>query len=199
MGSASSGPGPIDRQYQHAADLARAIGPFAGRFLDLGSGGGLPGLVLVDRAMPEATGRLLDSHQRRCDFLRQRRSSGSTSGSGRGGLRTGRGARPGRRPPQRLRSRGGALVRTPAGDGRVRGRVPAAGRATGGDRAARRRVRGGPDRPAALARGRAARARVRPGGGDATRRHRRDPDDPESTVDERWPRREGSRQSARSW
>ena len=38
--------------------------------LDLGSGGGLPGLVLADQ-WPEATLVLLDANQRRTDFLRR--------------------------------------------------------------------------------------------------------------------------------
>ena len=62
------GPGPVARQYEHALDLARGIGEFDGRVLDLGSGGGLPGLVLFD-VWPEATGVLLDAQRRRCDFL----------------------------------------------------------------------------------------------------------------------------------
>jgi 16S rRNA (guanine527-N7)-methyltransferase len=62
------GPGPVDRQYEHAADLARAVGAFAGDLLDLGSGGGVPGLVLLHE-WPEARGVLLDAQQRRCDFL----------------------------------------------------------------------------------------------------------------------------------
>jgi 16S rRNA (guanine527-N7)-methyltransferase len=62
------GPGPVARQYAHARDLATAIGPFAGRFLDLGAGGGLPGLVLAEQ-WPDARGTLLDAQQRRCGFL----------------------------------------------------------------------------------------------------------------------------------
>ncbi len=62
------GPGPVARQVEHAADLARAIGEFAGQLLDLGSGGGLPGLVLFD-AWPDARGVLLDAQRRRCEFL----------------------------------------------------------------------------------------------------------------------------------
>lgn len=62
------GPGPVTRQYEHARDLARAIGDFDGRMLDLGSGGGLPGLVLFDR-WPDARGVLLDVQRRRCEFL----------------------------------------------------------------------------------------------------------------------------------
>jgi 16S rRNA (guanine527-N7)-methyltransferase len=62
------GPGPVDRHYTHAADLARAIGTIDGRVLDLGSGGGLPGLVLFE-LWPGASGALLDAEQRRCDFL----------------------------------------------------------------------------------------------------------------------------------
>jgi 16S rRNA (guanine527-N7)-methyltransferase len=62
------GPGPVARQYVHASDLATAVGPFAGRFLDLGAGGGLPGLVLAEQ-WPDARGTLLDAQQRRCAFL----------------------------------------------------------------------------------------------------------------------------------
>ncbi len=62
------GPGPVARQLEHARDLASAIGEFDGRMLDLGSGGGLPGLVLFDE-WPGATGVLLDAQRRRCEFL----------------------------------------------------------------------------------------------------------------------------------
>jgi 16S rRNA (guanine527-N7)-methyltransferase len=62
------GPGPIERQYAHARDLAVAFGSFAGHLVDLGAGGGLPGLVLAE-LWPEASGTLLDAQQRRCAFL----------------------------------------------------------------------------------------------------------------------------------
>jgi 16S rRNA (guanine527-N7)-methyltransferase len=62
------GPGPVAPQVEHAAALGRAIGEFQGRMLDLGSGGGLPGLVLFD-CWPMASGVLLDAQRRRCDFL----------------------------------------------------------------------------------------------------------------------------------
>jgi 16S rRNA (guanine527-N7)-methyltransferase len=62
------GPGPVERQLQHALDLARAIGDRAGRVLDLGSGGGLPGLVLFHH-WTAASGVLLDAQRRRCEFL----------------------------------------------------------------------------------------------------------------------------------
>jgi 16S rRNA (guanine527-N7)-methyltransferase len=64
------GPGPVERQLEHAVELGRSIGEFAGRMLDLGSGGGLPGLVLFD-CWPAARGVLLDAQGRRCDFLRR--------------------------------------------------------------------------------------------------------------------------------
>jgi 16S rRNA (guanine527-N7)-methyltransferase len=68
------GPGPIEAQVHHAegfATVARRL--FAGtdspRLLDLGSGGGLPGLVVALR-WPEAGLVLLDAGQRRTAFLR---------------------------------------------------------------------------------------------------------------------------------
>jgi 16S rRNA (guanine527-N7)-methyltransferase len=64
------GPGPTAGQRRHAVELAGAIGSFDGHFLDLGSGGGLPGLVLAFE-FPNATGCLLDSQHRRCAFLEQ--------------------------------------------------------------------------------------------------------------------------------
>ena len=62
------GPGPVARQLEHALDLSAAIGEFGGRMLDLGSGGGLPGLVLFDQ-WEHAAGVLLDAQRRRCEFL----------------------------------------------------------------------------------------------------------------------------------
>jgi len=64
------GRGPFARQLEHARDLARGIGTFDGRMLDLGSGSGLPGLVLFE-VWPAATGVLLDAQRRRCDFLQR--------------------------------------------------------------------------------------------------------------------------------
>jgi 16S rRNA (guanine527-N7)-methyltransferase len=62
------GPGPLERQLDHARAFVRAV-PAESRVLDLGSGGGLPGLViLADRA--DVRGVLLDAVQRRCEFLR---------------------------------------------------------------------------------------------------------------------------------
>jgi 16S rRNA (guanine527-N7)-methyltransferase len=62
------GPGSVEEQVEHSRALGRLLGTFAGRFLDLGSGGGLPGLVLLD-LWPDSTGLLLDAQERRCRFL----------------------------------------------------------------------------------------------------------------------------------
>jgi 16S rRNA (guanine527-N7)-methyltransferase len=66
------GPGPVEAHVDHAVAMARTVESFSGaspaRFLDLGSGGGVPGLVLA-RRWPEAAGALLDSNQRRTNFL----------------------------------------------------------------------------------------------------------------------------------
>jgi 16S rRNA (guanine527-N7)-methyltransferase len=66
------GPGPIERHLRHAegfVTLARkeAEGE-SPRMLDLGSGGGLPGLVIAG-AWPEATMVLLEANERRAQFL----------------------------------------------------------------------------------------------------------------------------------
>ena len=67
------GPGPIERHVAHAlgfADAATAAGLAGGprRFLDLGSGGGLPGLVLALR-WTSSRATLLDAGGRRAAFL----------------------------------------------------------------------------------------------------------------------------------
>jgi 16S rRNA (guanine527-N7)-methyltransferase len=67
------GPGPIDQHLRHATALADlALGhlarPDEARWLDLGSGGGVPGLVwLATRRTGPAV--LLDAGARRCAFL----------------------------------------------------------------------------------------------------------------------------------
>jgi len=61
------GPGPVDRHVDHATRLVGLVGEIAD-FLDLGSGGGVPGLV-VGAACPDASGVLLDAGARRCEFL----------------------------------------------------------------------------------------------------------------------------------
>ncbi len=62
------GPEPVERHLEHSRDLGDAIGGFAGTFLDLGSGAGVPGLVFA-LDWPDSGGVLLDSQQRRCGFL----------------------------------------------------------------------------------------------------------------------------------
>jgi 16S rRNA (guanine527-N7)-methyltransferase len=62
------GPGPVDHQIEHSRDLATSLEGCGGKFLDLGSGGGLPGLVLA-ASWPDSEGVLLDANHRRCEFL----------------------------------------------------------------------------------------------------------------------------------
>ena len=57
------------RQVDHARALLDGL-PNHGRVLDLGSGGGLPGLVIAT-ARPEVELTLLDARQRACRFLRE--------------------------------------------------------------------------------------------------------------------------------
>ena len=61
----------MDGHVEHAAGFVRAVGPEAPtRALDLGSGGGVPGFVVV-LAWPETQVCLLDSSERRTAFLRR--------------------------------------------------------------------------------------------------------------------------------
>lgn len=61
------GPGPSMFHVEHAL-LTVSLTPAKGRVLDLGSGGGVPGLV-VATARPDLQVVLLDSMAKRCDFL----------------------------------------------------------------------------------------------------------------------------------
>ena len=61
------GPGPVSPQIDHAQAFLDSL-EGQGRILDLGSGGGVPGLVLA-LALPASEFVLLDSNQRRCAFL----------------------------------------------------------------------------------------------------------------------------------
>ena len=65
------GPQPAAHQAEHALGFWRAVESRPGsprRILDLGSGGGLPGLVLLP-LFPEARVTLLDGSVKRCEFL----------------------------------------------------------------------------------------------------------------------------------
>jgi 16S rRNA (guanine527-N7)-methyltransferase len=66
------GPGPVEDQRRHAEAFCRlvaaALPTDAPHFLDLGSGAGLPGLVLA-ALLPRSSGTLLDSQRRRGRFL----------------------------------------------------------------------------------------------------------------------------------
>ncbi len=67
------GPGPLDHQIEHARGFAAAAPrapTVADLACDLGSGGGLPGLVLAADVWPESRWVLLDGMEKRCDLLR---------------------------------------------------------------------------------------------------------------------------------
>lgn len=61
------GPEPVERHIKHAETWASLLTP--GSFLDLGSGGGIPGLALA-RLWPDSSAALLDSQLRRTAWLR---------------------------------------------------------------------------------------------------------------------------------
>lgn len=61
------GPGPVTDHITHAQALARLL-PRPTRFLDLGTGAGVPGLILATE-WPDASGVLLDRRERSGTFL----------------------------------------------------------------------------------------------------------------------------------
>jgi len=63
------GPGDIAGHVEHARAFASAADGVPGRVLDLGSGGGVPGLVLASEAWTSSAWLLLDASERRCAFL----------------------------------------------------------------------------------------------------------------------------------
>lgn len=63
------GPGPVEAHITHAATFASAVPEAPVRALDLGAGGGLPGLVLAVTVWPETSWWFLDAQERRTDFL----------------------------------------------------------------------------------------------------------------------------------
>lgn len=63
------GPGPVEEHLDHARAFVVAAGAGPTHALDLGAGGGLPGLVLAASAWPDATWTFLDAQRRRTDFL----------------------------------------------------------------------------------------------------------------------------------
>jgi 16S rRNA (guanine527-N7)-methyltransferase len=62
------GPGPVDAHIDHAAAFLRALTDVVGVVVDLGSGGGVPGLVLAV-ARPELHLVLVEARTVRCEFL----------------------------------------------------------------------------------------------------------------------------------
>ena len=65
------GPGLVEAHFQHAlgfVELIRNRDPEPSRILDLGTGGGVPGLVLADR-LPSSAVVLLEASARRSTFL----------------------------------------------------------------------------------------------------------------------------------
>jgi len=64
------GPGPVEHHLRHSQGFVDlAAGYDHDLVIDLGSGGGVPGLILA-RSWPETTVVLLDASQRRTSFLR---------------------------------------------------------------------------------------------------------------------------------
>lgn len=63
------GPGPVEEHLDHARAFAVAAGAAPQRALDLGAGGGLPGLVLAAEVWPATRWTFLDAQLRRTTFL----------------------------------------------------------------------------------------------------------------------------------
>jgi 16S rRNA (guanine527-N7)-methyltransferase len=64
------GPGPVEAHIDHAAAFLVALADTTGTVVDLGSGGGVPGLVLAV-ARPDLRLVLVEARARRCRFLEE--------------------------------------------------------------------------------------------------------------------------------
>jgi len=62
------GPGPVEEHIDHAAGFLGALTGVEGMVVDLGSGGGVPGLI-IGVARPDLDLVLVDATARRCRFL----------------------------------------------------------------------------------------------------------------------------------
>ena len=65
------GPGPVEDHLDHARAFAVAVPDAPRSAVDLGAGGGLPGLVLAALTWPTTTWVFVDAQQKRTDFLRE--------------------------------------------------------------------------------------------------------------------------------
>ena len=63
------GPGPVEDHLDHARAFSVAVDSDPGRAVDLGAGGGVPGLVLASVAWPATQWVLLDAQLKRTEFL----------------------------------------------------------------------------------------------------------------------------------
>lgn len=64
------GPGPIEEHFADADGALEALGAVRGRWVDLGTGAGFPGLPFASR-FPDVELDLVDSRQKRCVFLQE--------------------------------------------------------------------------------------------------------------------------------
>lgn len=64
------GPGPVEGHLEHARGFVDVVAGVHGRVVDLGSGGGVPGLVLAE-ARPDLEVLLVDATAKRCRFLEE--------------------------------------------------------------------------------------------------------------------------------
>jgi len=62
------GPGPVRRHIEHAGGFLAALAEVRGTVVDLGSGGGVPGLIIAV-SRPDLSLVLVDASARRCRFL----------------------------------------------------------------------------------------------------------------------------------
>lgn len=63
------GPGPVEPHLDHARAFAVVVGDPPANALDLGAGGGLPGLVLAYELWPETAWTFVDAQTKRTAFL----------------------------------------------------------------------------------------------------------------------------------